>query len=64
MNVKLVIIVLQAVLIGIFLVQNLTIVEIRFLFWSFEMSRALLCLVILMAGVTAGWLISSIIRRA
>ena len=48
-----------AVLAGLavlFLIQNVGIVEIRFLFWSFSVSRSLLLFLVLCAGFAAGWL--------
>lgn len=44
-----------AVILVVFLLQNLASVPVRFLFWKVEMSRALLLLVVLLIGVAIGW---------
>ena len=40
----------------LFTAQNVQVVEVRFLFWRLEMSRALLVLGVFGAGALAGWL--------
>jgi uncharacterized integral membrane protein len=45
-----------ALLAGLFVVQNAGAVEVRFLAWSFELSRSLLLLLVLGLGVGIGWL--------
>jgi uncharacterized integral membrane protein len=49
-------------LVVIFIVQNAAVVEIKFLFWSLEMSRSLLIFILLCLGVISGWLISGFFR--
>lgn len=52
--------VLSLILIGItvlFVIQNVTVVEISFLFWSFAMSRALLIFMVMAIGIIIGWLL-------
>lgn len=59
MNFKLV---LSLTLIGlavVFIIQNVTVVEIRFLIWTLSMSRSLLMFLLLAIGVLAGWLLHS-----
>jgi uncharacterized integral membrane protein len=46
----------------IFLLQNTAVVEIRFLFWSLPMSRALFMLLFLVIGVASGWLLHSYVH--
>jgi uncharacterized integral membrane protein len=41
----------------LFIMQNVTAVEMTFLFWTLTMSRALLMLLILLIGVILGWLL-------
>lgn len=41
----------------LFVIQNVSVVEIRFLFWSFAMSRALLIFFVLSVGIIVGWLL-------
>ncbi|MDA3834713.1 MAG: LapA family protein [Spirochaetales bacterium] len=43
----------------IFVVQNVAVVEISFLFWSLAMSRALLLFFVLASGIVSGWLMHS-----
>lgn len=40
----------------LFIVQNMAMVEIQFLFWSFSLPRTLLLVVLLGIGFLAGWL--------
>jgi uncharacterized integral membrane protein len=60
MNVKLAVLLALAVLVIVFLLQNLVVVEIRFLIWSLPMSRALFMLIFLAVGFISGWLIHSL----
>ena len=46
-------------LMTVFVLQNTTVVEIRFLFWTLSMSRALLIVVLLLIGVILGWMARS-----
>ena len=43
-------------LLVLFIVQNAAVVEIRFLVWTFAMSRALMIFFVLAIGVLLGWL--------
>ncbi len=52
--------VLSLVLTGtvvLFVIQNVSVVEISFLFWTFAMSRALLIFFVLAIGIVVGWLL-------
>ncbi len=40
----------------LFVIQNVSVVEIKFLFWSIAMSRALLIFFVLAAGIVIGWM--------
>jgi len=44
----------------VFVLQNTTVVEIRFLFWTLSMSRALLIVLVLVIGMVLGWLARSL----
>jgi putative membrane protein len=46
-------------LVIVFVVQNVAIVEIKFLLWSIEMSRALLYFIIFLLGLLSGWLLTA-----
>jgi uncharacterized integral membrane protein len=47
--------VLALALVVVMVVQNTQVVEIRFLFWTWAMSRALLVLLVFAAGLLVGW---------
>ena len=59
MNLKLILILILVSLAGIFIIQNATVVDVRFLFWSVSMSRALLIFFLLIIGVALGWVLQS-----
>lgn len=44
----------------VFVLQNTELVSIRFLFWQFSLSRALLVLVIFLSGILGGYLLGSL----
>jgi uncharacterized integral membrane protein len=49
----------------LFMLQNVGVVEIRFLIWSVSLSRSLLLFAVLLIGVLIGWLWHSLwLRRA
>jgi uncharacterized integral membrane protein len=62
-HVKLILVALVTALVVTFVMQNLAAVEIRFLFWTFALSRALLVLIVLATGILLGWLLSALVRR-
>jgi len=41
----------------LFIIQNIAIVEIQFLFWSFSLPRSVFLVLFLAIGFLAGWLI-------
>jgi len=55
MNQKVILILSLVSLTALFIVQNIVAVEIRFLFWSIEMSRSLLVIVVIIIGIIVGW---------
>lgn len=59
MHFRLLLIALLSSLAVIFLIQNVTVVEIRFLFWTLSMSRSLLIFFLFAIGVIVGWLLHS-----
>lgn len=63
MNIKLVLVLIITGLIILFIVQNASVVNIRFLFWTLSMSRALLMFFVLAAGVIVGWLLRGYFRH-
>jgi uncharacterized integral membrane protein len=63
MNLKLIIILLLIALGAIFIVQNVDVVELRFLFWTMSMSRALMFVFLLLIGIVIGWLLHGHMSR-
>jgi lipopolysaccharide assembly protein A len=59
MNFKLILTLILAGFAVLFIVQNVVVVEFRFLFWTLSMSRSLLMFFLLAIGVTIGWLLHS-----
>ena len=57
MSFKLILTLLLSIIIAVFIFQNTTVVEIRFLFWTVSMSRALLILTMLVIGMVLSWLL-------
>ena len=55
MSYRLIITIIGIGLVLIFVIQNVTVVEIKFLLWSIEMSRSLLYFIILVIGILCGW---------
>jgi putative membrane protein len=51
------------VLVGIFALQNIVAVEVRFLFWGFALPRSLLIFVVLAVGIVVGWFLRSAASR-
>ena len=63
MNLKLIFGMMLTGLVFLFVAQNATVVEIRFMFWQVTMSRSLLVLLLLAIGIMAGWLLHSLSRH-
>jgi putative membrane protein len=63
MHFKLVLSLVLAGLALIFILQNVAVVEIRFLFWTISMSRALFMLFMLAIGFIVGWIAHSLMMH-
>jgi putative membrane protein len=63
MNLKLVLGIILAGMAAVFIIQNVTSVDLTFLFWTLSMSRALLMFLILSLGFILGWLLHGSFRR-
>jgi putative membrane protein len=63
MNFKLVLGIILAGMAAVFIIQNVTSVDLTFLFWTLSMSRALLAFLILLVGIILGWLLHGSFRR-
>ncbi len=59
MHIKLILVLLLVGLAFLFIIQNVAVVEVQFLFWSIQVSRSLLVLVLLAVGIIAGWFLHS-----
>lgn len=57
MSMRLTLILVLTGLVVIFIVQNVAVVEIRFLFWSLSMSRAIFMFLLLVIGIVIGWVL-------
>jgi uncharacterized integral membrane protein len=47
-------------LVIVFMVQNVQVVDIKFLTWSVTISRALMILIVFAVGILLGWVVRSI----
>jgi len=64
MNFKLILTIAMAGMAVLFIIQNVTVVDMKFLFWTLSMSRALLMSLILSVGIILGWLLHSYFKRS
>jgi len=64
MNFKLIFTLAMAGMAVLFIIQNVTVVDMKFLFWTLSMSRALLMSLILSTGIILGWLLHSYFKRS
>ena len=62
MKIKLIMSLILAFLAFIFIIQNTVPVQVTFLLWSIEMSRVVLLLIMLGAGMIIGWVMCSYLR--
>jgi uncharacterized integral membrane protein len=46
----------------VFTAQNYAVVKIKFLFWSFQTSRAIMIFAAVFTGIIIGWILSRIVR--
>jgi uncharacterized integral membrane protein len=63
MNAKLILGMILAGMAVVFIIQNVTSVDLTFLFWTMSMSRALLMFLILSVGIILGWLLHGSFKR-
>jgi len=59
MSIKLVAVLTLMGLVVLFVIQNVAVVEIQFLFWSFSIARSLLLFLVLGICILLGWLLKS-----
>jgi len=63
MNAKLIVVLLLTAAALLFIVQNAAVVEIRFLFWSIQMSRSIWMILLLGAGIVIGWFLPAWLKH-
>jgi uncharacterized integral membrane protein len=63
MSAKLVAGVVLTALVGVFILQNTEVVDIRFFFWTLSMSRAVMIFLVFLVGLVSGWLLQSYVRH-
>jgi uncharacterized integral membrane protein len=63
MNVKVIIGIILAAMAGLFIIQNVTVMELRFFFWTLSMSRSLFMILILSVGMILGYLLHGSFNR-
>ncbi len=59
MNFKLLTILILVGFTVLFIIQNVTVVDVQFLFWSIQVSRSLLMFILLAIGIVIGWFLHS-----
>ena len=57
MNIRLILLLVITGITVLFITQNVSVVEVTFLFWSISMSRALLIFFTLALGFVLGWFV-------
>ncbi len=62
MNYKLIAILVLALLVLVFIAQNVALVKIQLLFWSIQMSRSLLAFFLLIIGIIMGWVLHGFLK--
>jgi uncharacterized integral membrane protein len=63
MSYKLIFILILTCFAVIFIIQNVDVVEIRFLLWSMQMSRSLLMFFLVAIGLIIGWFLNSFFKH-
>lgn len=60
MNLKLIFAYAIGILAVIFVVQNLETVQVNFLLWTVQMPRAMMLVLVFLAGAVTAWLVSTL----
>jgi len=63
MNYKMLLILILSGLAVLFIIQNVAVVEIQFLFWATQMPRSLLMFLLLAIGIIIGWFLHGYVRH-
>ncbi len=62
MNLKLIVAYSIGIIALIFVIQNLETVQVNFLLWTVQMPRAVMLVVVFLAGAATAWLIATLKR--
>jgi len=63
MNYKMLLILILSGLAVLFIIQNVDVVDIQFLFWATQMPRSLLMFLLLAIGIIIGWFLHGYVRH-
>ena len=63
MNFKMLMILILSGLAVLFIIQNVAVVEVQFLFWATQMPRSLLMFLLIAIGVIIGWFLHSYVKH-
>ena len=63
MSAKLILAIILGGVVAVFIIQNVSSVDLTFLFWTLSMSRALLLFLVLSLGFILGWLLHGNFRK-
>lgn len=63
MNYKMLVILVLIGFVVLFIIQNVAVVEIQFLFWSTQIPRSLLMFLLLAIGVVIGWFLHAYMKH-
>ena len=63
MNAKLILVLVLLGAAVLFIIQNVAVVEIQFLFWSMQLSRSLLMFLVLAVGILVGWFLHAWLKH-
>lgn len=59
---KLIAVLILACLVVLFIIQNVAIVEVQFLFWSLQISKSLLMFLLFAVGIITGWIMNGYLK--
>lgn len=62
-NAKLLLVLILLGVVILFIIQNVAVVEIQFLFWSMQLSRSLLMFLVLAVGILIGWFLHAFLKH-
>lgn len=63
MNIKIYTGIALLIFVGIFIIQNAVVVDLKFLFWKISMSRSLMVFFVLGIGIAVGWITAGFLHK-